>query len=302
MVFVIIVNGQEITIMQIDLNYKIYPTRLSQFRWFPKLWVIEQLKIVPREKIESDSLKAGKLTHLILQQFFKEINFTEADKNPETHFLDIVTYLSNNLWDYSINADKINTVNGMLQNFALNSAHGYKHMPPLDRHKKFMPLALEEEIISKDKPIAAIIDRINQSFTVVDYKTDVNFPTILASDRSKLTPEDQIKYDYSYEHLLSQSIISSLLVEEKYGTLPKMFLFVYLRHLNFDGTAGIVPITITQDKIDLVISWVNKMLEDIKNDNTPSCKVRNPRSCYMYNTPCQYKLFCESLSLCLFQI
>lgn len=288
--------------MIITPDYKIYPTRLSEFRWFSKKWVIGQLKIIPRERTESDSLKAGKLVHLILQKFFGEINFAEADKNPETHFLDIVSYLSNNLWDYSINSDKINVVNGMLQNFALNSAHGYKFMNPLDRYKKFMPLALEEEIISKDKPIAAIIDRINKSFTIIDYKTDVKFPHILGSDRSKLTPEEQIEYDYSYEHLLSQSVISSLLVEEKYGILPKMFLFVYLRHLNLDGTAGIIPITITPEKINLVMSWVNKMLDDIKNDNTPSCKLRNPKACYMYNKPCDYKLFCESLSLCIFEI
>lgn len=288
--------------MQISEGYKIYPTRLSQFRWFPKLWVIEQLKTVPPEKAESDAAKAGILTHTILQQFFKEINFAEANKNPDTHFLDIVTYLSNNLWDYSINADKINIVNGMLQNFALNAAYGYKHMQPSDKHKKFMPLALEEEIISKNKPVAARIDRINQSHTVVDYKTDAMFPTILSLDRNKLNLEDQIKYDYYYEHLLSQAIISSILVEEKYGTLPKMFLFVYLRHINLDGTSGIIPITITQDKINLVMSWIDKMLTDIKNDNTPSCKLRNPKACYHFNSPCTYKLFCESLSLCIFEI
>ncbi len=296
----IIVNGQEITIMQIDPNYKIYPTRLSQKRWFPRIWFLDQLKTVESETKEGEGTRTGKFIHKICENFFREINFEEADKNPESHFLDIVTYLSNNNWDYNINPKKVDTINEILRNFALNSAYSYRNMQ--DRHNKFIPLSLEEEIVSTKFPIAAKIDRINKSLTGVDYKTDAKFPMILTRNRADLNPSELIEYDYSHEHLLSQGVISSLLIEEKYGTLPKVFIFVYLRHLNLDGTRGIIPVYITQDKINTILDWVKEMLEDITKDNFPSCRIRNPGACYAYNQPCKYKMFCESLPLCIFEL
>lgn len=286
--------------MIIAPDYKIYPTRLSEFRWFPRVWFVGQLKTVESETEQGEGARAGTFIHKICENFFKEINFDEADKNTEAHFLDIITYLSNNNWDYNIHPKKAEIINETLRNFALNAAYSYRTMQ--DRRNKFIPFSTEEEITSSKFPIGAKIDRINQSFNGVDYKTDAKFPMILTRNRTDLSPSELVEYDYYYEHLLSQGVISSLLIEEKYGTLPKVFLFVYLRHLNLDGTKGIIPVYITPEKINTVKGWINQMLTDITNDNFPSCKIRNPRACYHYNQPCKYKLFCETLPLCVFEL
>jgi len=168
---------------------------------------------------------------------------------------------------------------------------------------KFYPKAVELELKSKLLPIGARIDRINQSFNCVDYKSDFFNPAeILFKPVAEQDDEDKAKFKYYMEALTIQAIFAAILIEEEYGILPKTFIYAYLRHLNKDGSKGIIEVEITREKIDRVKAWLNEMIEDVKADRFPHCTEKNPRACYYYNSPCEFRTFCDSVSLCIFSI
>lgn len=288
--------------MKISPDYKIYPTSLVEFRWKPRSWYIKQLRSVEKEHEDSPQLRVGKVVHKVLESFYDEINPELAKSSTESHFLDIVKVLKQRLWDYKIPAEKSPIVDEMLRNFALNSAYNYRDLLNKHMESQFMPLVTEKELISKKYPIGAIIDKINQSHNALDYKSDAIFPEILYAKRETLKDYDIIKYDYYYEYLVIQATFAAILIEENYGKLPQRFIFVYLRHLNVDGSKGTIIINITPEKKTQVLSWANQMLEDIKNDKIPSCLKRDPKACFKYNSICQYKSFCDSIGLCVFSL
>ena len=287
--------------MEIDPAYKIYPTSHILFRWFCRKWALKISHAEP-EKPQHPAALLGILIHKICEQFYDEIDLNQATLPPENHFLEIVKVLRNNMWDYRIPQDKTPIADEMLSNFAMNNAYTYRQLKASNQLENFKPFSREEEIISPTMPIAARIDRINKSFNGIDYKTDAMFPTVLSIPRASLSIQDQIKFDYYSEYLLIQAVYAAILIEEKYHKLPARFIFMYLRHLNVDASTGIIPVTITKEKIELVKSWVTQMLKDIEADNIPSCLTKNPKACYMFNTSCQFKNKCDSINLCIYSI
>lgn len=287
--------------MELAPDFVLYPTRLSQCRWFPRQWVLDRLHATP-ETARSPALRVGVMVHKINEQFFQEIDPNQAELSPENHFMEIVRTLRQNMWDYGVSQDKVPIIDEMLGNFAANNAYTYRSLKLSGQLSQFMPYSCEEEIISKKLPIGARIDRINQSFNAIDYKTDAMFPKILNEPRASLSPDEQLKFDYLYEHLLIQGVFAAILIEEKYKKLPARVIFVYLRHLVVDGSGGTIVINITPEKVELVKSWIAKMFEDVKADNFPACNIRNPKACYAYGEPCKFKNRCDATRLCIYSI
>lgn len=287
--------------MKIDPTFKSYPTSLSLEIFFPRKWLLKISHAEP-EKPQHPAALLGILIHKICDQFYDEIDTNQANLSPENHFLEIVKVLRNNMWDYRIPQDKTPIADEILSNFAMNNAYTYRQLKASNQLENFKPFSREEEIISTTMPIAARIDRINKSFNGIDYKTDAMFPSVLSKPRASLSPEDQLKFDYYSKSLLIQAVYAAILIEEKYGKLPARFLFMYLRHLNVDASTGIIPVTITREKIDLVKTWITKFFKDIETDNFPACTTINPKACYMFNSPCEYKNRCDSIGLCIYSI
>jgi hypothetical protein len=286
--------------MQISPDYISYPTSVSNFLFFPRKFILKKLHIQP-EAERGPGLLAGVLVHSIAEQLFKNIDPNQASLSPEGHFIDIVKNLRTTKWDYNIPNEKVPIIDEMLQNLAMYTASTYKLLKAQNRLPQFMPFSLEEEIISPTLKIGARIDRINQSKNFIDYKTDALFPEILLRQKSSLTPSELFDYNFSYTHLLIQAVIGAMLIEEKYGVLPSHCSFMYLRYLTITGN-GIITVTISQEKKDLVMSYIAKMLSDIQNDIFPACTSKHPRACYFYNSPCEFKTKCDATSLCILSI
>lgn len=288
--------------MIIPDDYLVYPTRLSGFRWFPRKWFIEKGLNVESEIEESVSLKMGKLQHSINERFFSEINPDLANTATESHFLDVVKFLHQDMKDYTIPAIKVPEIDEMCRNFAIYNANLYRHLLKENKTSQFYPMGVEVTLKSKNFPVAARIDRINKSFNGIDYKTDKIFPKMLFIPDNQLNAQELLDKKYYYESLMSQAVFAAILIEEHYGKLPEQFLFMYLRHLNVDGSRGMIPVSITQEKVNMVKTWVNEMLADIRVDNFPSCRTKNPKACYKFNAPCLYRTFCDVISLCIYEI
>lgn len=289
--------------MEISPDYKVYPTTLIDYRVRPRHYFIKQAKI-EKEYPPGIAALVGKFTHKMCETFFPEVNLDLAKENTEAHFLNIVTTMREIHWNTKIPQERVPIVMAMLRNFAINQVHTYRMLSNKNLVDQFFPLSTEEEIVSKKYPIGVIIDRINKnSFNCIDYKTNFENPSkILRTPSPLLSPADLIKQNHIKDALLIQACLAAIVVEEKYGKLPERFTYVFLRDLNADGTTGTITVNITQEKCDMVLSWVYQMLEDVKADKFPKCTLIDPGACYKYNQPCEYISFCQSMDLCIFNV
>lgn len=287
--------------MKVDPNYLVYPTHLISYRHTPRKYLLRRLK-TEKEQEQSIPARMGNLGHKICEVFYQEVNIEDAKANAESHFLDIVHQKREELWDYKIPPEKAPILDDALRNFALNNVFNFRQLQNSNKLDQFLPLATEIELKSSKHPIAAIVDKVNKSFNAIDYKFDSLYPEILARSPSSLTPSEQIEYTIYYEKLLIQSVYAAILIEEKYGKLPSQFFFVYLKHLTTNGSRGIIPVSITKEKVERVLSWTNDMLRDIALDVFPKCTTKDPNACSKFHSVCEYKNYCDSITTCFFSI
>lgn len=277
-----------------------YPTSAIEFKWKPRKFYLKRIaKIPPESQQSSIGMDIGKVGHKVCEHFYDEINYDLADTNSESHFLDVVTALREQHWNYDIPFDRVDEVDSFLRNFAVNSAQTFETLKKQNKLDIFAPLHTELEIVSPSLGIGAILDRINKSYNLLDYKTDKYFPDIIYKNPADLTPQEKVKYRFTKDKLLIQSTLGAIVVEEEFGVRPKFFTFAYLRHLNTNGTKGIVRLDVTQENIDSVLAFIQKMKTSIENNEFPKCTDKDPGACYQYNRVCEFKVSCDALGLCI---
>jgi CRISPR/Cas system-associated exonuclease Cas4 (RecB family) len=276
------------------------PTALITFLRCPMKYYFSKIAKI-EVPMPENAFKFGRTIHTILEKFYIEIEPDDYDGDAKTYFNSIMLNLLNKHWDYSIsderktNNDFYKEAEEILINFANFSAPEFDYRMKNDTIDKFFPAAVEEDIVSEKLNIRCIVDRRNQSYNLVDYKSNKMFPDILLEERSSLSPEEKEMYDDKNLEYLIQGVMNAMVVEDKYGVLPSKMTFLFVRHLKKKHN-GMLEVKITDEKIKTVTNYINMAREYINAEKFPLTAIKS--NCTMYNG-CEYKQMCDARNICI---
>ena len=273
---------------------------VKTFKSCPRFWYLQYIKHATKEVGDDTWLKFGSVIHLILSKFYDEIDIEVAKQDPESHFMYVLKLLGNQNWDYSLDRKLYNKdAMEIFENFAHVFGNRFTELNKSNNLDTFSPISTEEEIFATSYPLRSIIDRINPGLkTFADYKTNKAFPSILLRPQSSLNNEEINLYNITAEDYAIQAVINAICIYDKYKVLPKMCLFIFLRHLR-EPHGGIVPIQITQNLIDQVVGYINEVYTAMKSGVYP--KTSTPANCSSYGG-CEYMTVCDAQEQCILNL
>lgn len=275
------------------------PTALSLKIRCGLMYYYEKILKLPKEDEDRTALIFGSMTHSILEHFYYNIDEEEANLDSYQHFTNIMEVLKQKYWDYELPQTKEKELDSIIQMFVEKQSGVYNRMLESGNTDNFYPLAVEDDITSKTYNIRSIVDRINKNFTIGDYKTTKRFPELLLSDPDTLSDYDRETYDKEILSYQIQAVMNAMCIEDKYGKIPSMMIFIFVRHLNNKEHGGLLPIEMTQEVINKVRNLINIHSEEINKEIFLPTSDRT--NCNKFGG-CPYKEHCESEHACFYLI
>jgi len=270
---------------------------IKTYRKCPRYWYYNYVKHAPREIVDETWLKFGSVIHLVLSKFYEEIDIEAAKADPKSHFIYILKMLANQHWDYSLDRKLFDKdAMDIFENFAEVFGNRFMELNESGNLSTFFPVSTEEEIWATTHPLKCIVDRINPGmYAFADYKTNKWFPDILLRDPRQLNQMEVNEYNNVVEDYAIQAVINAICIHDKYKVMPKVCLFIFVRHLK-QQHGGIVPITINQALVDQVIGYVNDLYAQMQSNVYP--KTKDVSSCTAYGG-CDYSALCDAQDQCV---
>ena len=272
-------------------------SQIQSYMKCPRYWYFKSKLKLKGEKKDETWLKFGRVIHLILSEFYTNIDEEMATQDPKTHFNYVLKLLSTRHWDYSLDKKLLEVdANDIFSGFSQLFGQRFLELKEMDQLDVFYPISVEEDIRATSQPLRSIVDRINKDFvTFADYKTTKVFPEILLKKPETLSPEELNLYNYSIQNYVIQAVVNAICIHDKYKVMPKACIFIFLRHLNTPHQ-GMLPIPITQSFIQQVIAIIDRMYEAMAGDVYE--KTQDPDSCIEYGG-CEYSMACDGYDMCL---
>lgn len=260
--------------------------------WYMKYWLG-----VSQEVRDDSYLRFGRSCHTILEHFYENIDMDMAKQDSVSHF----EYILNKIlfvkhWDFSLKENMKNDAEQIFRDFAYVFGSRFNELVASKQEHLFFPVSVEDDIKSTTHPLRAIVDRINPGYkTFGDYKTNKKFPEILLADTSRLNREQINEYNIVSEPYAIQAAINAMCIYDKYKVMPERCLFIFIRHLT-QPHGGIVTIPITQNLIDQVTTYVNRIFTSVKEHNFK--KNTTTTRCTDFGG-CPYTTACDAMELCI---
>jgi len=263
----------------------------------PRYWYFHYVKHAPTEIVDEKWLKFGSFIHLVLSKFYEEIDVEAAKADSISHFTYVLKMLGNQYWDYSLDRNLFDKdAMSIFDGFAEVFGNRFTELNATDNLETFFPVSTEEEIFAASHPFRCIVDRINPGLHAFgDYKTNKFFPEILLKTQRELSQAEVNEYNNTVEDYAIQAVINAICIHDKYKVMPKVCLFIFVRHLT-QPHGGIIPITITQSLIDQVITYVNELYELMQSNVYP--KTKDKENCSAYGG-CVYSTTCDAKDQCI---
>ncbi|MCK4665850.1 PD-(D/E)XK nuclease family protein [Candidatus Dependentiae bacterium] len=272
-------------------------SQIQSYMKCPRYWYFKSKLKLKGEKKDETWLKFGKVIHLILSEFYTNIDLDMAKQDPFSHFTYVLKLLTSQHWDHSLDRKLLEVdANQIFAGFSQAFGERFLELNEMNRLDIFFPMSTEEDIRSTTQPLRSIVDRINPGLkTFVDYKTNKVYPDILLKNPSELSPDEMKLYNYSIQNYVIQAIINAICIHDKYKIWPEACIFIFVRHMNTPHK-GFLRIPITQDFINQVTSVVDRIYKSMSDGIYE--KTKDPNSCVEYGG-CEFSMACDGLDLCL---
>lgn len=272
-------------------------SQVQSYMKCPRYWYFKSKLKLKAEKKDETWLKFGRVIHLILSEFYINIDMDMALQNPYSHFNYILKLLSTRHWDYSLDKKLLERdANAIFSDFAQVFGKRFLELKESNEIDVFFPLSVEEDIRSTTYPLRSIVDRINKGFvTFADYKTNKTLPEILFRKPETLKPEELNIYNYSMQNYVIQAVINAICIHDKYKVWPKACIFIFLRHLN-SPSKGMLPVYITQSYVEQVTGVVNRIYKSMSDGVYE--KTKDANNCAEYGG-CEFSFACDGYDMCL---
>lgn len=272
-------------------------SQIQSYMKCPRYWYFKSKLKLKGEKKDETWLKFGKVIHLILSEFYSNIDLDMAKQDPFSHFTYVLKLLTSHHWDHSLDRKLLEVdANQIFNGFSQTFGERFLELNEANQLDVFFPMSTEEDIRSTTQPLRSIVDRINPGLkTFVDYKTNKTYPEILLKNPSTLLPEELNVYNYSIQNYVIQAMINAICIHDKYKVWPEACIFIFVRHLTASHK-GFLRIPITQNYIDQVTGVVNRIYKAMSDGVYE--KTKNPDSCAEYGG-CEFSMACDGLDLCL---
>ena len=272
-------------------------SQIQSFMKCPRYWYFKSKLKLKAEKKDETWLKFGRVVHLILSQFYTNIDIDMAKQDPISHFTYVLKLLSTQKWDYSLDEKLLEVdANQIFTGFARAFGERFLELNEANQLDIFFPMSVEEDIRSTTQPLRSIIDRINPGLrTFVDYKTNKTFPDLLLRDPKSLTPEELRSYNYAIQNYVIQAVINAMCIHDKYKVWPEACIFIFVRHFNTPHK-GFLTIPITENYVKQVTGVVDRIYKAMSDGVYE--KTKDPDSCIEYGG-CEFSFRCDALDMCL---
>lgn len=272
-------------------------SQIQSYMKCPRYWYFKSKLKLKAEKKDEKWLKFGRVIHLILSEFYTNIDIDMAKQDPVSHFTYVLKLLSTKHWDYSLDEKLLEVdANQIFTLFSQSFGNRFLELNSVDKLDIFFPMSVEEDIRSTTQPLRSIIDRINPGLTTfADYKTNKTFPEILMKDPATLFGEEVNVYNYAIQNYVIQAIVNAICIYDKYKVWPEACIFIFVRHLN-NAHKGLLRIPITQNYITQVTGVIDRIYKSM-NDGVYE-KTKDINKCAEYGG-CEFSFACDGLDMCL---